>query len=546
MVRDARYLGSAKLIAVCTLASRVTGLARDIVLNRTFGQNWVQDAFNYGFLIPNLFRRLFGEGALSAIFVPIFTETLDRHGRPVAWTLLGRVTGLMVMILAALTFLIEAAVLVVGRFYSAGPMRELQVQLTAVMLPFMVGICVLALFSAILNCLNHFAVPALMPIVLNVFIVVGVLVVGPRLGDLLEQQVFGVAYAVLAASLVQLAVIIPVMKAHGVEFRLGLDRRDPNVRRMARMFLPVVIGQGVLLFSVFFDAQICTYLTRGPQAPATFSFLGWTGAYPLEEGALSAVNNAQRLYQFPLGVLAISLATAAFPLFSLYASREDFAGLRDTLGQSLRVALFEGVPSGIILIVLAEPIVTLLFQYGRYTAEDAARAARVLRWYGLGIPAFCCQHILLRGFYSLKDMMTPMWIGVGLVALNIALSVSLVWHPAIHEAAFGISTTITATTHVFISVWLLRRRMHGLIGGRRIAASALRTLTAGAGVVLAGWWLLDWISAVDLSGFGRIGARAVSVFVPLGGAAGVYLAAARLLRCDELGLVFARRSAPPR
>lgn len=541
MPRDSRYLWSAKLIAVCTLLSRFTGLARDITLNHVYGQRWVQDAFNYGFLIPNLFRRLFGEGALSAIFIPVFTETLDRKGRPDAWVLLGRVAGLMVVILCSATILLELGVLVIWQLYPGGPMRELQLGLTAVMMPFMISICLLALLSSILNCLNHFAVPALMPIVLNVMNIVGVLFVGPMIGKPLESQIYGVALSVLAASVLQLILILPVLRSHGVQVPWSLDHRHPDVRRIARMFFPVVMGQGVLLLSVFFDAQICTFLTRGPESAPTFSFFGYAVNYPLAEGALSAVNNAQRLYQFPLGVLAISLATAVFPMFSLYASREDYAGLRETLGQSIRVAIFEGLPSGVVMILLAEPIVALLFEHGQFGPEATARAAWVLKWYGLGMPAFCAQHILLRGFYSLKDTLTPMWIGCSLVVVNMALSLSLLWHPTIREAAFGISTSATATMHVLVSVWLLRRRMRGRIGATAILKASLKTLVAGALAGAATWWLSRWTMRIDTAGLGRTGARAVEVFVPLIGAAAVYLGAAFILRAEEIGWLLGRR-----
>lgn len=539
----AASLRSAKLIALCTLLSRVTGLARDIVLNHVYGQRWVQDAFNYGFLIPNLLRRLFGEGALSAVFIPVFTETLDRRGRDAAWTLLGRVTGLMVAILVVLTILLEGVVLALWYFQPMTPMRTLQLALTGVMLPFMIGICVLALFSAILNCLNHFTVPALLPIVLNLLNITGVLVVGPMLGDLLEEQIYGVALSVLAAGVVQLLIIIPVLKRHGVEFRLSLRTDDPDVRRISRMFLPVLIGQGVLLFSVFFDAQICTMLTRAPGAEPTFRLLGRAIEYPLVEGALSAVNNAQRLYQFPLGVLAISLATAVFPLFSLYAARQDLAGLRETLGQSMRVAIFEGVPAAVVLVVLAEPIVALLFEHGRFGPGATARAAWVLQWYAVGVPAFCCQHILLRGFYSLKDTLTPMWIGAGLVVVNIAISMTLVWQPSIREAAFGISTAITSALHVAISVWLLRRRLQGRIGARRIAASTVRVLLGGAAVWLVATSMLAWSREWPLDALGLTGARSVQVFVPIVAAAIAYLGLTILLRSEEPYLLLGRRRA---
>jgi putative peptidoglycan lipid II flippase len=534
------YLGSARLIAVCTVVSRITGLVRDITLNHVYGQNWVQDAFNYGFLIPNLFRRLFGEGALSAVFVPTFTEVLDKRGRPAAWVLLGRVAGLMTVFLILLTILLQLGALAIWRWAPGGPMRTLQIGLTAVMLPFMISVCLLALFSSILNCVHHFTTPALLPVVLNVMIVVGALVVGPMLGQAVEVQVYGVAVCVLAASVIQLLAIWPVLRRHGIHSPWSLNWRDADVRRMGRIFMPVLLGQGILLFNVFFDTQLCTFLTRGPQQPETFSILGWHLPYPLTEGALSAVNNAQRLYQFPLGVLAISLGTAALPMFSLYASRGDMAGLRGSFSQAMRLALFEGLPSGVVLIILGEPIISLLFEHGRYDHPAALRADAVLRWYGVGMAAFCCQQIVVRGFYGLKDTLTPMWVSCYLVVLNTVMNVALVWHPGIREAAFGISTSVTSLLNVAVSLFLLRRRMRGRIGARLILRSTIQTAVACVAAALAAWFLLHAVDHLDLHHWSVTAARAVRVFVPLIGCMLAYLSVARLLRMEELRCVFGR------
>lgn len=542
---DARVFRSAKLIAVCTLLSRITGLARDIILNWKFGQNWIQDAFNYGFQIPNLFRRLFGEGALSAVFVPVFTEVLDRDGRPAAWQLLGRVTGLLGLVLALLTVALEVGVLIVWWVAPGDAMRGLMLGLTGLMLPFMISICLLALFSSILNCLNHFTVPALAPIVLNVCNILGVLFVGPAMSRRPEVQIYGVAASVLAASLLQLAIVIPVLRRHGVTFRIGFAWHDPAVRRMLRTLLPILLGQGVLLLNVYFDAQVCTFLTRGPNQPESRTLAGVEFRYPLVDGALSAVNNAQRLYQFPLGVLAISLATAAFPLMSRHAARADLPALRAASGDALRMAIFEGLPAGLVLLVLSQPIVALLFQHGQFGPEQTQRTAWVLIWYGLGLWAFCAQHIVARAFYSLKDTLTPMWIGCALVVLNQGLNLALIWHDRLREAAFGISTSVTAALNVLIGLWILRRRMGGRIGGRALFSALLRMLLAAAIATAAAWGMLRALAWPEFTGGLSLARRAVGVFVPLGGAIVVYLAAARLLGLPEVGRLLAlrRRSA---
>ena len=546
MAQNARLFGSARLITICTLVSRVTGLARDIALNRVYGQGWVQDAYTFGFVIPNLFRRLFGEGALSAVFVPVFTEVLDKRGRPAAWVLLGRVTGLLVLALVGLTILVELVVLATSLISPGG--RELHIGLTAVMAPFMIGVCILALFSSILNCLNHFAIPALMPIVLNAMIIIGVLAAGPLAAGMLgrgehslDLQVYGVAACVLLAAVLQIIIILPVLRRHGVRFNLSLATDDPDLRRIVRTFVPVLIGQGVLLFNALFDVWICTILTRSQDAAASAGVLGSSIAYPLEAGALSAVANAQRLYQFPLGVLAIALATAALPAFSLHVARGETDKLRTSVAQSLRLAIYEGLPSGLIMMVLAAPIIGLLFEGGRFGPEQTARAATILRWYGVGMAAFCAQHILLRAFYALKDTLTPMWISCGLVALNWALNLTLVWF--VREQAFAIATSATAILHVVLSVWLLRRRMGGRMGARSIAFGVGRTVVGSAIAVAAAFLLLQWTQARIPPGAHGLLERGALVFLPLAGSIALYLAVTRLMRMEELGWLLGRRGA---
>ncbi|MEE8170390.1 MAG: murein biosynthesis integral membrane protein MurJ [Phycisphaerae bacterium] len=536
------FLKPAKRIAAWTLLSRVTGLIRDICLNTQFGQTWVQDAFNYGFQIPNLFRRMFGEGALAAVFVPAFTETLDRDGRPAAWSLLARVLARFTATLISVTLAIELVVLAVWLIDPGGSMRRLILALTALMLPFMIGICVVGLLSSILHCLGRFGAPAAMPIVLNLCMIVGILALGPALGESPEARIFGPAIAVLVAGVLQLVLLRPVLRSAGVEVGLQWRRRDSAISPLVLALIPVMLGQGVLLINTFLDTQMCTFLCRAPGASAEFTLFGRSIAYPLEAGALSAVTNAQRLYQFPLGVLAISLATAALPAFSRFAIAGDTDGLREALGRAMRLAVFEGLPCGLILVVLGEPIIRLLFEYGRFTPEHTARAAAVLRWYGLGVWAFCLHHVLLRGFYSMKDTRTPMWIGAALVGVNLLMNLTLIWIPTVREQAFSISTAVTASLNVGISFWLLRRKLARRIGGRAFLATIVKTL--GMSLVAAGaaWWIHTAIGDGRLVP-GTIINRAISVGAPLLGAMLIYLGLAALAGMQELRWLFGRERA---
>ncbi len=539
-------VGSAKLIAVCTLGSRITGLVRDILLAQAFGLAWVQDAWVYAFQFPNLFRRLFGEGALAAAFVPTFTQTLERDGEDSAWGLLARTLALVTVTLSALIGLI--ALIILGIWLAtSGPTevvqtRGLLLSLTALMLPFMLTVCVLALFSSILNCVGSFVPAALTPVLLNVCMIIGIGWLAPALyPDSDRSQVYVVALTVLAAGVLQILVILPVVRAHGVRLGWKWDLRDAGVRRMLKLVTPVLLGQGVLTLGVFLDAQICVLLTHKAGTPASATWLGWTFAYPLEEGALSAVTYAQRLYQFPLGVLVISLATAALPTFSRLAAREDWGTWLGEVRQALRLAVFEGLLAGVMMIVLAEPIVRLLFEYRDFSADDTQRAARILTIYGFGMWAFCAQHIVTRAFYSVGDVRTPLKISLVLLPVNLALNLVLIWFEAIREAAFAISTSLTYSLAVVVGLLLLRKR------------SATKLLDMGSGTALVRMVIAAGAAAVVLvlvqpawahfaAGIpGKLATRAVETFGLLGIGACVFLLAAWLLRLREVRLLVVQR-----
>lgn len=536
-------ISTAKLIAGCTLTSRVTGLIRDMLLVHTFGLTWALDSFNYAFQLPNLFRRLFGEGALAAVFVPTFTRTLETEGRPSAWRLLARTLALLCVAILVVILAIEAIILAIWLLSPGGAEREVILALTALMLPFMLTICVVALFSSILNCLGSFVPAALTPVVLNVVMIAGIVWLAPAIGgNDPQRQIFGVAISVLVAGVLQLVLLTPVLRGKGVALGWSLQVRDPHVRKMLRMMVPVLLGQGVLLFGTFLDAQICALLTHVADGPTTTSLFGRSVAYPLEEGALSTITVAQRLYQFPLGVLGISLAVAALPTFSRLAARENWTAWTGEVTGSLRLAMFTGLLTGGLMVVLAEPIVRLLFEYRRFAPADTARAARVLTFYGLGMWAFYAQHIVLRGFYSVGDVRTPVKISCVLVPVNVAISLVLIWFESIREAAFAISTTITSTLTVLVSVFLLQRR----VGARLIDSSMLwalaRMLIAAVGsALLVAWLRPQWISALESAIEMTVVRRGIDTLGALALGCGVCLALGTLLGLPETRLLLRYR-----
>ncbi len=522
-------LSSAKLIAVCTLLSRVTGLVRDMQLAYLFGLGYAQDAFNYAFQVPNLFRRLFGEGALAAVFVPSFTRAMESDGKDAAWKLLARTTALLTVVLVTVIVLIELVLL--GLWLSARggdpaqlASRELVLGLTALMLPFMLTVCVLALFSSILNCVGSFVPAALAPVVLNVVMITG-LALAPWLGGTApEKRVWVAAVSVLIAGVAQVAFVFPALRASDVPIGWSFTLRDPQVRRMMALMGPVLLGQGALLIGTFLDSQVCLMLSATKSSGPTANWFGLTFDYPLHAGALSAISTAQRLYQFPLGVLVISLGTAALPEFSRLAVRGEWEDWSRQSRQLLRLAIFEGLLAGAMMIALGEPIVRLLFERGKFSPQDSVRAGFVLACYGPAMWAFCAQQIVQRAFYSIGEVRTPLWIAAAMIPLNLALSVFMIWQPGVREAGFAISSTVTSSLAVMVGLALLRRKVAQPIWDRVTAFAIVRMLLAAgiaAGIV---YWLRAASAAwLDAQAWPILIRRLTPVAVGLGTGGALYL-----------------------
>jgi putative peptidoglycan lipid II flippase len=540
MTESRGVLASAKLIALCTLLSRITGLLRDVLLAQTFGLRWVLDSFNYGFQIPNLFRRLLGEGAMAAVFVPAFAQTLEREGRDAAWKLLARTLSLLCGALAALIGVGELILLVLALAGAPSAWRLL-LGLTAVMLPFMLTICVLALFSAILNCVGSFVPAALVPVLLNVAMIFSLAWLGPKLfPGRPEGQAYVLAFVVVAAGVLQVVLILPALRSSGVRLGWRWEPYHPAVRQILRLMVPVALGQGVLAFGVYLDSTICVLLTRKEGSPVMLR-LGTTEVhYPLREGALSAITNAQRLYQFPLGVLVISLATAAMPAFSRLAARGDWPAWAMQVRQTIRLAVFEGILAGTMMITLPGPIVRLLFEYRSFTPEHTQRAAHVLVFYGLALWAFCAQHMILRGFYSLGDVRTPLRITAGVLPLNVAITLALVWFDSIQEAAFAISSLVTSALAVALGLSILQRRCGIQLVDRELLSALGRMLLAAVASAAVARLLVALLPALSAS---RILARAGEALIPLTAATATFLATAWLLRLPETELLLWRARA---
>ena len=518
-------------VAGCTLLSRVLGLVRDILSAGAFGVGGTWSAFSVAWTVPNLFRRLFGEGALSAAFIPVFTDYLETKDRAEAWRLWGVVTALLATLLGLLLILGEAVLLVIWALGARSAAATLPLALTAVMLPYAFFICLTALKGAVLQSLRRFTVPALAPVILNVCWITAVALIVPRVGGGPTRQIFVLAVAILAAGVLQLLIHFPALKRVGASLRLAWDLHHEGVKRILTLMGPMILGLAIFQLNVLLDKLIAYGLVARESNGGVLRLLGREIALPMQEGAAAALYWADRLYELPVGVFGIAVATVLYPALSAHAARGDTHLLLGDLRKGMRLVVFIGLPAGIGLILLGRPIVALFYGHGRFldNPDSVARVARILAFYATAVWAYCANQVLVRGYYALKDSKTPVKVGAAMVGLNLALNLTLIWFLA--EAGLALATAIAAVARLIVLALILRRRL-GRFGGRELAASGARAVLAT--VVMA---------AAVLGAMHALGAAAPDASVPakvvhLGGplVAGLigYLVAAALLRCREL------------
>jgi putative peptidoglycan lipid II flippase len=539
---ESRYFSQAKLIAAWTALSRVMGLVRESLLAAVFGATWVLDSFYLAFQVPNLFRRLFGEGALSSAFIPVFTEEMERD-RDSAWRLASACMTLLLGGLGLLTLVGEAALLLLWRSDPANPEHALFCQLAMVMLAFFPAICAVAILGGMLNVLRHFTVPALAPTALNVCMIAGAVIPVERYFEHEHARIIGLAVWVTVAGLIELWWMWAALNRCGGAVAMttrAADLLHPGLVRVRDLFLPVVVGLGVLQFMEFTNSAAVRMLTAPAHAPeATMAPLGWeTGVrYPLAEGSLSVLQCAQRIYQFPLGVFATALGTAVFPLFSLYAARGDRDGLSAAVAKAVRLSLFIGLPAGVGLILIGRPLSSLLFERGRFTSDDSARTAAVVVWYGAGMWAFCLHQIVTRAYYSLKDSRGPMAISIWLLPVNFALNVALIFVPGLGVAGVGLSSAVTFMATAVLMLRGLRGKLGTGLPTAELVRSATRTAAATAFMAAAGWATLSLLPApTDMRWAGKLLSVSATVAVSMA----VFFLSARLMRMPETGELLRR------
>jgi putative peptidoglycan lipid II flippase len=466
-----RFERHTRTFSLLTLVSRVTGLLRDGALSRIFGVGGVTDAFFFAFMIPNLFRRLFGEGAVSAAFLRAYAR-LDKSDPPAARRLATLTVAIMIVGLGGITVVGE--LLLLGGLRFGDSEQHLVVRLTMIMLPYMPMVCLVAILGSMLQVHGRFAPSAAVPIVMNVCMIAAVVGLVELCGD--ENKgghITVVSASLLVAGVLQLAWMAWALRDRRWLVRDAAAAREP-MKDVLRQAGPMILGLGVLQLNVFLDGLIASYPTT--VGPTVFGV-----EYPLTGGAMAAVSYAQRLYQFPLGVFGIAIATAIFP--ALARQSDDLDAFRDILRRGLRLVVFIGLPASAGLMLIGPLLVSVIYEGGIFGAGDSQRVAFVLYGYASGVWAYSMIHVLTRAFYARGDSATPVKVAVWMVLLNLALNCTLIWTP-LREAGLAWSTAICATIQACVLLGLVRRHARGVLDAG-VLAGAARTTVITALMVLA-------------------------------------------------------------
>lgn len=508
-------------IASLTALSRVFGMVRDMAFAHFFGAGWLMTAWTMGFKVPNLARRLFGEGAASASFIPVYSEQLQNDPQQ-ARALVNTVVTVLFVILAAIVLIGEGFIWGYYSFFETRVGPKLGLTLCSIMLPYMISICIVAMLAGILNVHRHFASPAAAPIVLNIFIISSILFTGWALKIEAEQQVFFVAAAVLLAGIAQIAIQIPSLRASGVSIRPGWHVHSEPFKKILILMGPMILGLTATQINTFLDDIIA------------LSFMNERGN-PLSFGAISYLYYSQRLYQFPLGVLGISLATAIFPVMSSDAARKDFDALRRTITRGIKASMFVAIPATAGIFLVARPLVSAVFEHGKFGKTDTPIVALTLSLYALGLCGFFLQQIITRAFYSMQDSKKPAQSAIIAVGANIVLNLTLIWF--LGTAGLALSTAICSYLQVVILVPALRKRFeHSIFDG--LWPTLLKITAATAGMCLVGGAIVYLMWGLPQSRLYNV--LRLAAIVP--SAAGVYILGAKLLHIEMLSLLFGGKS----
>jgi putative peptidoglycan lipid II flippase len=517
--RSRRMARSTAVFSLATGLSRVLGLVREMVSAYYFGVAGLINAFTVAAQIPNLVRALLADAALSGAFVPVFNEMLERGEKKRAWRVASTLLWLMLLGLGAITALmVLLAPLLLKPFGNPGGDVDLAVALARILFPIVVLLGVSGIIVGILNTYEHFAAPALAPVAWNLVIILGLVLGVPRI-DEASGQLYLYAGVVVLGTLVQLLLPVPWLRGLDGRLTVALDWRDPAVRRVFALMLPVTLTIGLINVNLVVDTLFASRLLDPELAP-------------------SSIEKAFRLYMLPQGMFAVAVAAVLFPSLSRLVARRDTAGYRRALDTGMRQVAFLLIPAGVVSILLADPIVRLLYQRGEFTSDDTTVVAQCLQAFSVGLVFNGWMLILNRGFYAVQTNWIPTSVALGNLALNAVLD-AVFYHFGIWGIPLATSVVNVAGTATLLIA--MRRR----IGLENLVATVTAVGRIGAAAVLGGILALFVWVGLD-AWLGRsLGAQLVSLVLALAVAAGGYVASGRILGVRELKALLLLRPRRP-
>jgi putative peptidoglycan lipid II flippase len=511
-----RLAWSTAIFSLATGLSRILGLIREIVAAYYFSATGKINAFTVAFQVPNLIRALVADAALSSAFVPVFSELLEKGERKRAWRVASTLFWILLLGLGAIVaLLIVFAPLIIAPFGNPGGDKELAVTLSRILFPIVVLLGVSGIIVGILNSYEHFTVPALTPVFWNLAIIAGLVLGVPR-AETLDAKLYVYAVSIVIGTVIQVLLPLPWLYGLDGRLRLAFDWRDPAVRRVFVLMLPVTIGLGLINFNLVVNTLFASRFVDPDLAPR-------------------AIDAAFRIYMLPQGMFSVAIATVLFPRLSRLSARADLDGFRHTVALGVRQIAFTLVPASVFTAILATPITRIIYQHGKWTVEDTRVTASALAAFSLGLTFNGVMLMLNRAFFSLQTPWTPTAIAVANLLVNTALAAALY-----HLGTWGIPLA-TSLANIFGAAALLivfRNRL-GRIEFGDTARAFLRVTLASlvlAAVAYPLWYVLDQ----------ALGRSILAQIVSLGSAFvagfGVYLISCRLLGVRELNALLSLRS----
>ena len=501
---------AAGAVGSMTMVSRLFGFVRDLVLAMTFGASASADAFFVAFRIPNIQRRILGEGAVSAAMIPVYGEYLNTKSEEETKNFASNLFNiqLTVLILTSLAIVVFAPYLIMAfapGFIDEPDKFELTVTLTRWMGPYLILVGMSAYCMGILNTQGVFTLSAAAPILVNLSMVLGALILSPYL----EQPILGLAIGVLVGGALQFLVQFPTTLRKGLTLRLTFNWKHAGIIKVGKLLGPAILGFGVYEINLLVDTLLASLLASG---------------------SVSYLYYANRMVQLPLGVFGVALGVAILPMLTGQAARQEIEAFRDTLAFGIRLILFITIPATVGLIILSFPIINTLWERGEFLRTTTEGTSLALIYYSVGLCAFAGTKVLVSAFYSFQDTKTPMKIGIYSMLLNVTLAVILMG--PLKHGGIALATSLSSIFNAAALVFLLKKRL-GRMGGRSIVRSLVQLFVAVAlmafGVYFANaWWFDPQASLIQRIAvlFGEITLGVV-----------IYIGASGLMKNEELKFI---------